>query len=113
MKKTRRPKALGLTSLRSGNRETGTPCRGNRLNAFSHPDFTVGSGVSPDRALAIWRPLAGCTAGQDLTVITRRPHQSPKAMLSLSYRYGRNPVNRRDYEDDAVTSWPMQFGNGR
>jgi hypothetical protein len=42
-----------------------------RLSAFSHPDFTVGSGISPDPAAGILQPLAGSTAGQDLAVITR------------------------------------------
>ena len=28
---------------------------------FSHPDYTVGSGISPDHALR----LAGCTAGRE------------------------------------------------
>jgi len=63
--------------LRSGNRR---PQSGRLLYAFSHPDFTVGSGVSPDRALVLPLALAGSTAGQDLIVITRRPHQSPKAL---------------------------------
>jgi hypothetical protein len=31
--------------------------------AFSHPDYTVGSGVSPDHAQTA---LAGFTAGRDL-----------------------------------------------
>ena len=53
------------------------------MDTFSHPDFTVGSGVSPDRALVLPLALAGCTAGQDLHAITRHAHQSPKAMLPL------------------------------
>ena len=55
-----------------------------RIDTFSHPDFTVGSGVSPDRVCVLSRPLAGSTAGQDLTVISRRSHQTPKAMLIRS-----------------------------
>ena len=42
-----------------------------KLSAFSHPDFTVGSGIPPDRAAEVTQPLAGSTAGQDLAVITR------------------------------------------
>jgi hypothetical protein len=40
-------------------------------NTFSHPDFTVGPGVSPDRAFVLPLALAGCTAGQDLINIAR------------------------------------------
>jgi hypothetical protein len=50
----------------------GSAARGiARLSAFSHPDYTVGSGISPDRAARVIQPLAGFTAGQDLAVITR------------------------------------------
>ncbi len=59
--------------------------------AFSHPDFTVGPGVSPDRALVLPLALAGCTAGQDLTVIARRSHQTPKAQLTVTLP-GRGPA---------------------
>jgi hypothetical protein len=38
---------------------------------FSHPDYTVGSGVPPDRAFVLPLALAGCTAGQDLITIAR------------------------------------------
>jgi hypothetical protein len=31
-----------------------------RSRAFSHPDYTVGSGISPDRADGVIHPLAGC-----------------------------------------------------
>ncbi len=66
--------------------------RGTPLYAFSHPDFTVGSGVSPDRALVLPRLLAGCTAGQDLAILTRRPHQTPKALQLVSlYRLTHSP----------------------
>jgi len=50
--------------------------------AFSHPDYTVGSGVSPDRAPMHSQGLAGCTAGRDLANITRGRTQTPKAVLS-------------------------------
>ena len=68
---------------RSGNER---PQCGRTLYAFSHPDFTVGSGVSPDRALVLPLALAGSTAGQDLIVIARRPHQSPKALYGFTVR---------------------------
>src|SRR5699024_8525386 len=50
-----------------------------RVDTFSHPDYTVGSGISPDPALVLPLALAGSTAGQDLVAITRRPHRTPKA----------------------------------
>jgi hypothetical protein len=56
-----------------------------RIDTFSHPDYTVGPGVSPDRALVLPLALAGFTAGQDSIAITRRPHHSPKAMFLSSY----------------------------
>jgi hypothetical protein len=37
------------------------------LVAFSYPDYTVGPGVSPDRAQSA---LAGCTADRELGVTT-------------------------------------------
>jgi len=81
---TKNPGARGPRDLKScGAAIDNYPLSGilRQLNAFSHPDFTVGPGVSPDHVCVLSRPLAGYTAGQDLTVITRRPHQSPKAML--------------------------------
>jgi len=49
--------------------------------AFFHPDYTVGSGISPDHALLV---LAGYTAGRDLE---HRPHPAPKAKLFLPSNY--------------------------
>jgi hypothetical protein len=43
-----------------------------RTDAFSHPDFTVGSGLSPDQPLA---RLAGFTAGQELHLAPKARHQ--------------------------------------
>ena len=51
--KVPRPEAIGIGTLRSG----GNICtHGNRayscaLLTFSHPDYTVGAGVTPDHAL--------------------------------------------------------------
>jgi hypothetical protein len=51
--------------------------------AFSHPDYTVGFGVSPNHALTA---LAGFTAGRDLGV---HPHPAPKADLFVNSHYTR------------------------
>jgi hypothetical protein len=69
--------------------DTATQAMSVRIDTFSHPDSTVGPGVSPDRALVLPLALAGCTAGQDLVAITRRPHHSPKAMFPLCYEIPR------------------------
>ena len=52
---------------------SGIPC-----SIFSHPDFTVGSGFSPDR---LPREFADYTAGMEL-------HQSPKMIRSKSTDIG-------------------------
>jgi hypothetical protein len=49
--------------------------------AFSHPDCTVGSGVSPDHAPAEPLPLAGSTADRELAALP--PHPAPKACKNL------------------------------
>jgi hypothetical protein len=49
--------------------------------AFYHPDYTVGSGVSPDPALDA---LAGYTADRELA--TWSPHPAPKALCMYLYK---------------------------
>jgi len=67
------------------------------LRAFFHPDFTVGSGISPDPALHV---LAGFTAGRELDV---RPHPAPKANFYFQSNYTQrhshfNPFRNMNYE---------------
>jgi len=50
--------------------------------AFSHPDSTVGSGISPDRATGATSRSRAFTAGRDLAVIARGLTQTPKAYFS-------------------------------
>ena len=58
------------------------PCHHDQPHALSHPDCTVGSGISPDRARATSCARSRAfTAGQDLAAIARRPHLTPKAVL--------------------------------
>jgi hypothetical protein len=47
------------------------------LCAFFHPDFTVGSGTTPDQPLR----LAGFTAGQELKELLS--HLAPKAIMNF------------------------------
>jgi hypothetical protein len=50
---------------------------------FFHPDFTVGSGVSPDHAsnLTACQTLAGFTAGRELSERFRSSHPAPKVNI--------------------------------
>jgi hypothetical protein len=57
-----------------------------RYCAFSHPDSTVGSGISPDRAAGATSRSRAFTAGRDLAVIERGLTQTPKAYFQLVYR---------------------------
>lgn len=63
--------------------------------AFSHPDYTVGSGMQPD--LPKW--LAGSTAGQELKESSFSP--CPKGLYELFLSYGttkcvKNQAPRRE-----------------
>jgi len=78
------PEAGGPRVRHVAERHTAPALGWHCLNTFSHPDYTVGPGISPDRALVLPLALAGFTAGQDLDAITRHHHQSPKALLKLT-----------------------------
>ena len=105
---TRRPKALGFTSLRAAieRRARGATAMTERLlhpTLPSAPDFTGSCARSR-------RPLAGCTAGQDLTVITgslTNPRYG-----DLSYRQGQIFVNRHDYASPTERR-PLYLWDGR
>jgi hypothetical protein len=51
--------------------------------AFSHPDFTVGSGITPDLQYHQVTPLAGFTAGRDLVAGISRLTATLKAVLPV------------------------------
>jgi hypothetical protein len=51
--------------------------------AFSHPDFTVGSGISPDLHCHTVTALAGCTAGRDLAATSGSLTATLKAVFLL------------------------------
>jgi hypothetical protein len=53
--------------------------RAGRVGTFFHPDFTVGSGISPDH-VRNQSALAGCTAGREL-------HPAPKVDIQLMRLY--------------------------
>ena len=57
--------------------ETPQPIPAATHNLFSHPDYTVGSGISPDRPLA-W--FADSTAG-------RESHPAPKNLFLIYIAY--------------------------
>ena len=49
------------------------------INFFSHPDFTVGTGITPVQPLSIWQWVADYTAGWEL-------HPTPKnSFYSIGY----------------------------
>ena len=51
-------------------------------DAFSHPDFTVGSGISPDRATRDFWPLAGSHRRSGLGQHSAWPHPNPEGLLN-------------------------------
>jgi hypothetical protein len=52
---------------------------------FSHPDFTVGSGISPDHAEKYFLPLAGFTAGREF-------HPAPKVVNEIVSIHNYNDI---------------------
>jgi hypothetical protein len=59
----------------------------SKRRAFSHPDFTVGSGISPDRASEYFHKLAGYTAGRELTNIERGLTQPRRLFCCLKINH--------------------------
>lgn len=53
------------------------------MDRFSHPDSTVGSGISPDRDLAIF---AGYTAGKEFHLAPKRLENSLSCLFSFVKR---------------------------
>jgi hypothetical protein len=62
---------------------------------FYHPDFTVGSGFSPDQSLnQMFRESRTLTAGREfLLVLSRTSHPAPKKILWQMYfnKYRKKP----------------------